>query len=109
MKRLLVSTFIALSICASAFAEEIKPTRADFKISLEVRYVSRQEAWTYCKSLGLWPDIHTMPRRRVGCNLFYQDKKLCVVVTPAPTRVDDDATTNLGHELDHCLRGKYHD
>jgi hypothetical protein len=104
---ILVVALVA-GIVGSAHAEEIRPTRANFDIALQVKYLPQRQAWDYCKSLGMWPGVHAMPRRPVGCNLFYPDKKLCVIVTPAPMEVDDDATLNLGHEVDHCLRGDYH-
>jgi hypothetical protein len=111
-----VKQSMVLRECSKAPARAVAPVvtggtvRANFDITLQVKYLSRLQAFEYCKSLGLWPETHSMPAAlRVGCSLYYPEKKLCVIVTPPPVALDDDATRNVGHELDHCLRGETHD
>jgi hypothetical protein len=33
----------------------------------------------------------------------------CEIHIVAPTRIDDEDTLTLGHEMSHCLYGSYHD
>jgi hypothetical protein len=33
---------------------------------------------------------------------------VCLVFAFRPNRVDDDATTSIGHEIAHCFLGAYH-
>jgi hypothetical protein len=33
---------------------------------------------------------------------------VCLVFAFRPNRVDDDATTSIGHEIAHCFLGSYH-
>lgn len=100
---------LCAGLIGGARAEKIKPTRENFYFALDLKYLPRKQAWDFCKSLGLWLDVHVMPRTfEGGCELWYPDKKLCVVVTTEPQEVDDGPTLQLGHAVDHCARGKYH-
>lgn len=102
-------TYFTIGAVEIVRAEIITPTRENFEISVQVKYMSPIQSFEYCKSLGMWPGISSLPKGvKAGCNLYYPEKRLCVIVTPKPIYVDDAATTNLGHELDHCVRGDYH-
>lgn len=93
-----------------AGAQQLVKDRADsIEFSLKVVFMPAQAAFEYCKSMGVWPDVVVRPRKAVGCNLYYPDSKRCVVVTPEPTQIDDDKTLNLGHEVLHCVKGRYHE
>lgn len=101
---------IALVVVQSARADDqVRCTRSDLKFSVEIQWVSRQQAIDTCQAKGVWPGAHMRPTRDVGCNVFYLDSKRCVVITPMPRVIDDGATLNLGHEILHCACGVYHD
>lgn len=87
----------------------VVPTQNEPKFQLELRLVSPQEAFDYCKEKGAWPGLTVRPvNRAFGCTMYYPEEKRCVVVTPVPEENGDDAMLNLGHEVLHCAFGSYH-
>jgi hypothetical protein len=103
------SFLIALFVCGFASAAPIVPTRADYNFKVELKLVSPQEAFNYCKKEGMWPQLTVRPlAQALGCASFYFDEKRCVIVTPVPLQDGDDAMLNLGHEVLHCALGIYH-
>src|SRR4051812_10294845 len=87
-----------------------QPTRDTRDFTLEVRILSRRQAVEECSRLGAWP-AGVLPKREGGCALFYPDRQPvphCVVIVPEPGDTDDAATLVLGHEVMHCVKGRYH-
>lgn len=105
----LIAVIVALGNIALVHAEPLESTRDDPKFSVEIRFMSRTAALKTCKELGAWKGSdQPRPTMQVGCNLFYLDRKHCVVIVQEPNEVDDTATTVLGHEVLHCAKGHYH-
>lgn len=52
-----------------------------------------------------WPEF----RDEEGKPIERDNQSLtCVIHTLKPTKIDDDATLTLGHEMLHCIIGTYH-
>jgi hypothetical protein len=84
----------------------VKPTRQADSFTIAVNLGSQQEIAAKCASFGVNENVQTNVER--GCTRFFLDRNHCEVYAPRPEFVDDAATTVLGHEVLHCIAGKYH-
>lgn len=57
------------------------------------------------QGFAVWPQW----RLPDGTWVQHNDQLECEIHSVRPTRVDDNATVTLGHELLHCVYGNYHD
>lgn len=106
--------FLMWLATGAARAETIEPQRDLRAVSLEVVWFDdRRAVIRECAAMNTWNELalrsimarHPAP----GCTRFYPDSNRCVVYTMRPRSLDDAATTNLGHEVLHCLAGRYHE
>lgn len=106
----LTSIFLVGMLAASlVIAGPVIPTQQEFQFKIELKLVTPQEAFDFCKADGAWPGLTTRPSNQaLGCTTFYREEKRCVIVTPIPEENGDDAMMNLGHEVLHCAFGNYH-
>lgn len=84
----------------------IKPTRDNPTFNLTVTFGTVREIANQCEALGVNEYVRSNVAR--GCTKFYLDENRCEVFVPRPETVDDRHTTVLGHEVLHCVAGKYH-
>lgn len=111
--KLFVAIVVAmLAGCASAPAEPVTPKRNDREFAMVVVFGSENTVRDKCMNLGAWGAKQIAGRMKgqeVGCAAFNLDTKQCTVYVPEPTRLDDNRTTILGHEVLHCVYGpSYH-
>jgi len=70
-----------------------------------MRYDTQQEVEQACNKLGL---IATAGNQILACAQWNVIAKTCVIHAQVPETLDDEATTNLGHEFLHCFTGLFH-
>lgn len=108
--RVLLATVLFVSNACEAHAEEkIKATMSNASFRVEVMWVEGREklreivkrygadAWSVSYANGF--SVLVKVNGELVCRLFVRE----------PKRVDDEATTVLGHELMHCIAGAYHE
>jgi hypothetical protein len=102
---------LALGGCSQPEGEKIQPQRQMEEFTLKVVMLHRQQVVDTCVRLGAWPAAHAAAaakNRPVGCAVASPEEKRCTVYVPRPLFVDDQNTTVLGHEVLHCVVGRYH-
>jgi hypothetical protein len=109
-----VAMIALLAVGASdAGAQPIRQQRMDDKFSVELRILPKDEVVNTCRSFGMWSHLTLDQVRRsdnVGCNVYYVDRKHCVIYAAMPRHMGDLIRFEvLGHELLHCAIGSYHD
>ena len=87
--------------------EDIKPapdTSVEdvWQNSVRITFLSQADLDRKCRELQCNP--HGTARGFAGRD----QQGRCLVYQLKPSRVDDDATLTLGHEILHCVYGKYH-
>lgn len=105
MKYLAPLAFLALLGCQPA-QDPVIPTRNTPKFELTVHLMTVEEAAKKCASYGVNDGIDNKIAR--GCALYYHDSNRCEVYAPRPEYLDDEHTRILGHEVLHCVAGRYH-
>lgn len=105
---IVVSVALAVACCA-AKAEGIHPDANRTNVQIEMHWGSRTQTITRCSQLGAWgpgvtPHIHSI----ADCNAFDTQTGICHIYAVMPEALNDEATTQLGHEVAHCLLGRYH-
>jgi hypothetical protein len=109
------ATFFAMlaAFASCADAQPIRQQRMDDKFSVELRMLPKNEVVETCRSFGMWSNLTVEQVRRsdnVGCNVYYLDRKHCVIYAAMPRNMGDLIRFEvLGHELLHCAIGNYHD
>lgn len=105
----LICILAGMTLTSLVLAEPVTPTQQEYNFKVELKLVTPQEAFDYCKADGAWPGLTVRPfNQALGCNTYYREEKRCVIVTPVPEENGDDAMMNLGHEILHCVFGNYH-
>jgi hypothetical protein len=89
-------------------AEPIIPTRDNPEFTLRIIFDTPANIRRECVKLGAW-GTSIKPRSEVGCTAFNLDTKVCTVYSPTPRELDDNPTAILGHEVLHCMSGRYHE
>lgn len=94
----------------NASGDPIVPTANRPQFNVVIHMDTQAAVIAKCNALHAWAkEITEAPRgHAIGCNAFYEKLNTCEIWTPTPTKVDDPATTNLGHETMHCYAGEYH-
>lgn len=104
-----VNLVTIVALCSAMFItacqpskEDYKSTRHDYKISVNVHMASPELTAKACADLGL-TEVN-------GCNSFNLDTKVCdIYVSPQRFVQDEERLVIMGHELDHCVHGKWHE
>jgi hypothetical protein len=84
------------------------PTQKDVtQIYIERHDLSAGEAQNLAprKGFSQWPEWRDTDGKAIENP---NGRLTCEIHSVKPTKVDDDATMTLGHELAHCLYGEYH-
>ncbi len=112
MKTLIAAILLLTpSLATAEWKERVKP-EDDVEIqniTLELRYFDSEN------------DLKEALKKRGGCKDCQKVKGIslckrnleeatahCIILLVRPKKVDDDATTSLGHEVMHGIYGKYH-
>jgi hypothetical protein len=103
---LAIAAALILSSCNPG-GERIEPKRVNTAFTIEVHMDTVERVRDWCTSVGAWPSGST-GRQEVGCARFFLDRNHCEVHVPTPAYVDDKPTEVLGHEVLHCVYGRYH-
>jgi hypothetical protein len=103
---LLLLAIYLMQGCSDRPSVPIKPTRDDRTFEVSVLLTTPERAAEICAGYGVNEGFPASVER--GCTRFFPDEKRCEIVAPTPTHVDDSRTTILGHELLHCVAGRYH-
>ncbi len=98
----------AVVFAALLFGCSAAPLHEEFErneVSLVTHVLPRENVRAVCADLS--GDLKLMAR---GCARFSPGVPTCDIFIPEP-RNQDDATafTTIGHEVWHCLRGRFHD
>lgn len=100
MKTIILLSALALSACATT--EPYTPTRNDRNFTVSVNYLPPSEVTKACALLGT--------ENKNGCAAFNLDTKHCTIyVSPQRFAHDEERLAVIGHELDHCVHGRWHD
>lgn len=118
MKRIITlaaGLLVALTATASGGSKDdpIKATWEYTEFTVKVTFLSARATALKCASLGAWGGnergaLEAIKGGPVGCARIHHDTKVCEVFAPRPDSVDDAKTAVLGHEVLHCILGKYH-
>lgn len=107
MIRWLLVLVAAAAVLSCTMGERVKPTRTDTSFTVSVHMGTADEVRARCIAFGTWAEAPT-GRQDVGCTRFFHDRNHCEIHAPTPEFVDDEPTRVLGHELLHCIHGRYH-
>jgi hypothetical protein len=107
MTRWLIVLALAAVVLACTTGERVKPTRTNTSFTVSVHFGTADEVRERCIAFGTWEHAPT-GRQEVGCTRFFPDRNHCEIHAPTSEFVDDEATRVLGHELLHCVHGRYH-
>jgi hypothetical protein len=92
-----------------AHAEIVKPTWDKPMVQIRMHWGSKGTVIQKCSEIGAWgPGVTPHVNHPIGCNEFHTDTNTCDIFAERPQEVDDERTRILGHELEHCLLGEYH-
>jgi len=95
-----------LTACASVqkidTVELVKPTRFTEEFTMVVKVVEFRKMEQLCSKLGTGYSSN-------GCSVTNLDTKTCTIYVPEVLQMDDTKGMKIwGHELMHCVYGKYH-
>jgi hypothetical protein len=113
---LLATLALALAGGPALGGERIRPTVQVTDLRLVITYVSTGELANLQHAYGAGLDRRELRQNyRRGFAILKTNRetgaRTCEIYLPdgaRPTTVDDAATLSLGHEVLHCLLGKYH-
>ena len=105
----MIVVFIGLNGCSDQTS--IKPIKGDLDrvgqdLIITVKFYKTQK-----ELIGARVEIEPSFDKRQnlqGFAIWSPNDNVCTIYTLTPKRIDDDRTTTLGHEMLHCLIGKYH-
>lgn len=101
MKSLNIVLALTLAMTGCTTTESYTPTRNDTNITVSVNYLSPEAVTKACAMLGV--------KDKNGCSAFNLDTKRCTIyVSPQRFAHDTERLAIIGHELDHCVRGRWH-
>jgi hypothetical protein len=119
MKRItILAAGLLLALSASASGgradEPVKPTWDKTSFTLRVIFLSPRATALKCARFGAWGGnergaLEALKSGPVGCARILHDENVCEVYVSRPETVNDAKTGVLGHEVLHCITGKYHD
>lgn len=110
MKNTPVVAFFATLIAAVACAfltsctkqASLLETRNDMTFQTIVHVIDERQIKDKCASLGVEYDAN-------GCSSFNLDTRTCeIYIMPQRYQQDDERLVIMGHELWHCMHGKWH-
>lgn len=104
---LLLLTALALSSCDQTGKSNINPEwdRNNQELSITIKLYDTQKEMNTALSerLGTPIDPNTL-----GKAIMSPNDNVCEVFSVRPKRIDDQKTMTLGHEVLHCVYGRYH-
>ena len=106
---------ILAALASAATAESVIPTRElETSITLRVHFQSQKRTVQKCNDLGAWSEKLSEKASRsgseaIGCARMDTVDKVCDVYAVDISDTDQtDRLATLGHEVLHCLVGRYH-
>lgn len=106
-----LSLAIAAIVATQIASAEIAPTLDLSAVRVEMTWVtSADEMRKLRRQYGRVPvDSVIRTELKAFSVLGKRDgQHVCLIFAFRPEKVDDDATTSLGHEIAHCFLGEYH-
>lgn len=115
--RMLLRLVLLLAIVPAAQGGTITPERQLTDLQVRVTLLEPDRLVDTCHGLGAWGNTpkHVVAAAMrgsgwVGCSAFNEDTGHCVVYAVRPRHVDDrTAMAVLGHEILHCMWGRWHE
>ncbi len=110
MKNLSVLAFVGVVIAAFACAvltactrqEPLLAPRTNFTFQTTVHVVEEGKIRAQCAALGAEYEAN-------GCTAYNLDRNTCdIYVMPQRFQQDEERLVIIGHELWHCMHGKWH-
>jgi hypothetical protein len=102
-----------------AYSQSVRPTLELTSVRVEVLWVGSASELARIRQQYEEPAGDIRSRTGIGGGLDRtrgfsvlgkrDGEHVCLVYVYRPTRVDDDHTLALGHEMLHCLLGAYHE
>lgn len=95
--------------------DEIRPTWEKTSFTVKVNFLPTMRSVALkCAEFGAWGGnargaVTAARGMPIGCARIIHDENVCEVYVARPEQIDDAKVTVLGHEVLHCILGKYHD